>query len=183
MKQLVPLAVAAVFIAGGGAGALFLKGGLGGTAEASSASDGGGHGESAKSDGHGAKAEKGGHGEAKGGHGGDAAASGEITYYRFSREFVIPIIENGKVDALVILNLNLEVDSALSQQLFSMEPKLRDNIMTTLIKLSADDRTLHSITDVENYETLRSMILTNLQSAVPHGIENVLILDMAKQEL
>ena len=55
--------------------------------------------------------------------------------------------------------------------------------MTTLIKLSSGGRTLYSITEVENYETLRSTILANLRNEVPHGIHNVLILDMARQDL
>ncbi|HBT37457.1 MAG TPA: hypothetical protein DEB52_16055, partial [Hyphomonas sp.] len=93
-----------------------------------------------------------------------AADSGEVTYYKFTREFVVPMIEDDRVQSLVILNLNLEVDTSISQELFSKEPVLRDNIMTTLVKLSSGGRTLNSITDVDNYETLRAMILTNLQN-------------------
>ena len=51
------------------------------------------------------------------------------------------------------------------------------------MKLSSGGRTLNSITDVDNYETLRAMILTNLQNEIPNGIHNVLILDMARQDL
>jgi flagellar basal body-associated protein FliL len=93
------------------------------------------------------------------------------------------MIEDDRVQSLVILNLNLEVDTSISQELFSKEPVLRDNIMTTLVKLSSGGRTLNSITDVDNYETLRAMILTNLQNEIPNGIHNVLILDMARQDL
>jgi len=88
-----------------------------------------------------------------------------------------------KVESLVILNINLEADSSISQKLFSMEPKIRDNIMTTLIELSNDDRTFENITDVESYETIRAMVLMNLQKAVPTGIQNVLIVDIAQQDL
>ena len=88
-----------------------------------------------------------------------------------------------KVASLVILNINLEADSSVSQKLFSMEPKIRDNIMTTLIELSNDGRTFESLTDVESYETIRAMVLLNLQKAVPSGIQNVLIVDIAQQDL
>lgn len=47
------------------------------------------------------------------------------------------MIEDDRVQSLVILNLNLEVDTSISQELFSKEPVLRDNIMTTLVKLSS----------------------------------------------
>ena len=109
--------------------------------------------------------------------------SSDVSYYRFSREFVVPIMRDDRISSLVILNLNLEFNSSASQELFSLEPKLRDNIMTTLIKLSSDGSTLDAVTDTGNYETIRSTILRNLQSAISSDIRNVLILDMAKQDL
>lgn len=193
MKTIIPALVAALFIALGSVGGFFLKSSSSADA-AVAAPEGaghgkegaeGGHGKDKKEDGHGAS-KKDGHGASKkggGGHGAGAADSGNLTYYRFTREFVVPMIEDERVQSLVILNLNLEVDSSLSRELFSKEPVLRDNIMTTLIELSSGGRTLNSITDVENYETLRSMILENLRKEIPEGIHNVLILDMARQDL
>jgi flagellar basal body-associated protein FliL len=116
-------------------------------------------------------------------HGGEAASSSGVIYYKFSREFVVPIIRDSRVTSLVIMNLNLEADASISQKLFEMEPKLRDNIMTTLITLSNDGTTLESMTSVENYESIRSMIMMNLQSVMATGIHNVLIVDLAKQEI
>ncbi len=55
--------------------------------------------------------------------------------------------------------------------------------MTTLIALSNDGRTLERPTDINNYETIRSMILMNLKDSIDSGIKNVLIVDMAKQNL
>ncbi len=104
-------------------------------------------------------------------------------YYKFSREFVVPIMRGGQVKSLVILHISLETDSATSEKLFSEEPKLRDNIMTTLIELSNDGRTLVDVTQVNNYETIRSMILMNLQDSISDKIKNVLIGDIAKQDL
>lgn len=123
---------------------------------------------------------------AKGGHGKTDAgrpASGDVMFYKFSREFVVPILKEERVESLVILNINLEADASISQQLFKLEPKLRDNIMTTLIQLSNDGRTFETITDVESYETVRALILKNLENVIAEGIHNVLILDMAKQNL
>lgn len=112
-----------------------------------------------------------------------AASSGESAYYKFSREFVIPIMRGGQVKSLVILHLSLETDPSISEQLFTEEPKLRDNIMTTLIELSNDGRTLEELTTVNNYETIRAMVLMNLNDAVSDQIKNVLIVDVAKQDL
>lgn len=177
MKQIIPGIIAAIFVVLGAGGALFMKGAFSSSGEASSSADG--HGE--KASGHG-DSKGGGHG---GGHGGKsgAAMSGDVEYYKFSREFVVPITEGERVDSLVIINLNLEIDKSVSDQVYGMEPKLRDNIMSTLIRLSNEGNTLGDLTNPENYETIRSMILANLRDVLPTGLENVLILDMAKQHI
>lgn len=119
----------------------------------------------------------------KGGDKYEPGNSGDSAYYKFSREFVVPIMRGGQVKSLVILHISLETDSATAERLFSEEPKLRDNIMTTLIELSNDGRTLVEVTDVNNYETIRALILMNLKDAIDDGIRNVLIVDVAKQDL
>ena len=119
--------------------------------------------------------------DGKDGKEGDAAPA--VIYYKFTREFVVPIIRNGRVSSLVILNLNLEADASMERKLYDMEPKLRDNIMTTLITLSNDGTTFESMTSVKNYESIRSLVLQNLGSVVKEGITNVLIVDLAKQDI
>jgi flagellar basal body-associated protein FliL len=112
---------------------------------------------------------------------GDAAKA--VIYYKFTREFVVPIMRDGRVSSLVIMNLNLEADASIERKLFDMEPKLRDNIMTTLITLSNDGTTFESMTSVKNYESIRSLVLQNLGSVINDGITNVLIVDLAKQDI
>jgi flagellar protein FliL len=198
MKQFLAPIIVVVGILAGGAGGFFLKN-MGADKSGAPVSEADGHaakekddgksGKDGKSDGHGSKdkKEKGqkkddkAHGGSKDSH--SAGGENEISYFKFSREFIVPIMSGNRVSELVILNISLETDESISQTLFSQEPKLRDNIMTTLIALSNDGVTFESMTAVDNYETLRSTILMNLDSVVADGIENVLILDLAKQEI
>ena len=179
MKLVVTSLVAIIFVAAGSFGAILLKS----PSEASAAT------KVEKDDDHSgddyAKDEKKDKKKsAKKGDGYDKEkSSGDSAYYKFSREFVVPIMRGGQVTSLVILHISLETDSATSERLFSEEPKLRDNIMTTLIGLSNDGRTLERPTDINNYETIRSVILMNLKDSIDSGIKNVLIVDMAKQNL
>ena len=183
MKHIVAALVAVICILVGGITGHFVKNGLSAAASTSGHGDaeqGGGHG---ASDGHGDEA-KDSHKPKKkdtSGHGG--SGSSDVIYFKFTREFVVPIMRERKVESLVILNINLEVDSSVSSKLFSMEPKIRDNIMTTLIQLSNDGKTFENITDVESYETIRAMVMMNLQKTLPTGLENVLIVDIAQQDL
>ena len=189
MKHVISALVAVVCILVGGITGHFVKTGLSAAASTSAHEKpekaGGSHGAadshgSEKKDSHGGKKESSGHGG--GDHGGDSA-TGDVVYFKFTREFVVPIMHDSKVTSLVILNINLEADSSISQKLFSMEPKVRDNIMTTLIELSNDDQTFENMTNVESYETIRAMVLLNLQKVMPSGIRNVLIVDIAQQDL
>lgn len=199
MKNIIMAIVAIVCIVAGGVGGSFLR------SMSAGASDAKGHAEkpakdahgAKKDDGHGAKKEDDGHDKPKDDHGkkadkkdahgsgghGEAGGSSEVYYFKFTREFVVPIIRNGRVHSLVILNLNLEAEGDIASDLQSKEPKLRDNIMTSLITLSNDGTTFESVTSVENYELIRSTVLANLKSVMSTGINNVLIVDMAKQDL
>ena len=190
MKHIITALIAtACIIAGGVAGHLLRSAsakpaGEAHAAEKAEKGHGGGKEDShAKSDAHGKGDSHGKDAKGKGGHGKDAASGSGTIYYKFSREFVVPVIRNNHVNSLVILHLSIEADSAISQKLFEMEPKLRDNIMTTLITISNDGRTFETLTDVESYESMRSLILMNLKTAVPSGIHNVLIMDMARQDV
>lgn len=175
MKLIVTSLVAIIFVAAGSFAAVVLKTPSEAPASYAEAGDDEHH-----DDDHGKKAKKA--DKHDDGHG-SKASSGSSSYYKFSREFVVPIMRGGQVTSLVILHISLETDSATSEKLFSEEPKLRDNIMTTLIGLSNDGRTLEEPTNISNYETIRSMILMNLKDSIDDGIQNVLIVDMAKQNL
>lgn len=181
MKHAISALVAVFCIVAGGVGGHFLKSMLGGSA----GGEGYASADAAEADGENApgasKKASGRDKDGKTAHG--AAPPEDVVFYSFSREFVVPILRDSRVESLVILNINLETDPDISQELFALEPKLRDNIMTTLIKLSNDGNTFDTITDVDSYESIRAMILMNLQNVVPSGIHNVLILDMAKQNL
>lgn len=183
MKHIITAIVAVVCIIAGGVGGHFLRSG-GAPAEASTAkADDGkseeGH-EKAPAEKETAKAKDDKH--AKSGSKGSGAPGG-VAYYKFSREFVVPLLENGRVSSLVILNINLEIDESVSAKMFSMEPVVRDNIMTTLVSLANDGKTFQTLSDIESYESMRALVLMNLKKVVPSGVRNVLILDMARQDI
>ncbi|MFN4183320.1 MAG: flagellar basal body-associated FliL family protein [Hyphomonas sp.] len=188
MKNLITALVAVICVVIGGVTGHMLRGGGGGSAAAAEA-DSKAHGDGgASEDTHAPKEKpKDSHSDdkkaKKDGHGASSSSSGSA-YFKFSREFVVPIIQHEKVVSLVILNINIESDAASSDKLFSQEPVVRDVVMTTLIEISGDGRTFQSMTSIENYETLRSLILGALQKKFPDiGIRNVLILDIARQDL
>lgn len=183
LNKIIPAVVVIVGAIAGGFGAQMLSGSPAEATADASEVEGDSKDEKAKDDYGGDKDKKkdakaGDYGDQKGGDYG-----GATTYFKFSREFVVPLMRDDKVKSLVILNINIEVDANATAGLFAQEPKLRDNIMMSLIELSHDGVTLDNITDVESFETIRSVLVKNLKKIAPEGIKNVLILDVGKQEL
>lgn len=186
MKKLLTPILLIVGIFAGSFGANFLKGSPAEPPAAESeeyGEDGSAKGDDAKGDKKKDKKKEGKSKKENDGYGSEG--EGGVAYFKFSREFIIPLMEGRELESLVILNINLEVDASVSATLFSQEPKLRDNVMTTLIELSNDGRTLETIASVESYETIRSMVLKNLKEkeVSGEGILNVLIVDVGKQDV
>ncbi|MGD1868928.1 MAG: hypothetical protein ACFB0F_05325 [Neomegalonema sp.] len=56
----------------------------------------------------------------------------EYDYLRLDRQFVVPIIEDGSVRSLVVLELNLEIEPGASERIYSIEPRVRDALLAQL---------------------------------------------------
>jgi hypothetical protein len=180
MKKILFPLLMIVFVAGGAVAGDFVKN-LGGDpsdfAVDKTKKEATKHGKSQKKDGHEktSKAKKGGHGE-------EASASGKTSYLKFDRQFVVPVMTRGKIDALVIMNLNLELDSNAPGNAYTLEPKLRDAITRELLGLSNDGVFGKDLTSAESYETLRRTLLLASKTVIPDGVRDILILDIARQE-
>lgn len=183
LKMIVPAILVLVASAAGGFGAQFLKGGNDAAAASIEAEGEHAEGEHADDEHGDEKKEKKDDAKAKGDGDGYGSPQGS-TFFKFSREFIIPIMRGSQVKSLVILNINLEASASSAGTMFTQEPKIRDRIMGTLIAISNDGSTLENLTQVENFETIRTLILTDLQYMFPdQEITNVLILDVGKQQL
>lgn len=104
------------------------------------------------------------------------------SYLKFKRQFVVPVMNGGEIEALVIMNLNYELDSDAPENIYTYEPKLRDAIMRELLSLSDQEIFGENLTTPQSYEMLRSTLLRAGKQVVPEGIRDVLILDLARQD-
>lgn len=183
IKNLVGGFIMAVFVIGGAIAADALKPGEKRFFD-NAAPDSEAHGEDAASGAEKADAskEKSSKKDSHGGGHGEPAATGSTAYYKFSREFIVPVVSDSNVQSLVILDLNLEIDPNLGESLYAMDPKLRDVVMTELIALSNEGRFARRMTDPSNYAEIRMRLLTAVQTVQAKGVRDVLILDLARQD-
>lgn len=103
-------------------------------------------------------------------------------YVKMNNQFVIPIVENGRVGSVVILALSLEVNAGSSDAVFAKEPKLRDAFLQTLFDHANAGGFRGSFTDGANIVLLRRALLEVAQSTMPDTILDVLIADIARQD-
>ena len=130
---------------------------------------------------HKKSAKKDSHGKKDNGHG-DATSGDTNTYLKFKRQFVVPVMTAGAIEALIIINLNLELDDQAPDNAYSFEPKLRDAITRELLGLSNRGIFGDNLTSAGSYEEIRQKLLTACRYVIKEGITDILILDIARQE-
>ena len=118
-------------------------------------------------------------------HGGGHEKDGAETtgFMKFSRQFVVPVVSRDNVSALVILDINLELDPSATENAYSREPKLRDAILKTLLQLSNEGAFGKSLLEEENLVDVRARLLSSAQTILDDDVVDVLILNVARQDI
>lgn len=139
-----------------------------------------GHGEEAAADAHAPE----GHGaEEPTAAGHDAGAEeGAPEYVKLNNQFVVPVLEGGRVVSMVILSLNLEVGTGQSEAIYAREPKLRDAFLQVLFDHANAGGFRGSFTDGSNLVILRRALLEKARTVAGEAVLDVLISDIARQD-
>lgn len=202
--KIVPLVIQALAVFGGASAGIVLKSSFPASDEAAAGHEDdhgkaakaeakGGHGDAAHADKpkdkHAAKKDK--HGDDKaaqnshgGGHGAPAAeTTGGSSFMKFSRQFVVPVITASGVRSLVVMDINIEVPPGMEESIYTREPKLRDSMLATLLSLSNRGAFNQNLLDAANLDTIRSELLRAARTVVGEDAENVLILNITRQDV
>lgn len=103
-------------------------------------------------------------------------------YVRLNNQFVIPVVKEGRVAAMVILALSLEVVKDSSPEIFALEPKLRDAFLQVLFEHANAGGFDGSFTDGDNLLILRRALLDVAKKVLGDKVSDVLINDIARQD-
>jgi hypothetical protein len=112
----------------------------------------------------------------------EGSAEGGPEYVKLSNQFVIPVVEQGKVVSMVILALTLEVGAGTTEAIYAREPKLRDAFLQVLFDHANSGGFDGSFTDGANLVLLRKALLEAAQTAIGPNVSDVLISDIARQD-
>ena len=114
------------------------------------------------------------------GEGADHAAPFE--YVKLNNQFVVPVIEKDQVAALVILSLTLEVTTGSGEEVFAVEPKLRDSFLQVLFDHANADGFNGAFTQSSRMERLRKALLEPARRILGAAVRDVLIVDIVRQD-
>lgn len=189
MMKIVSIVLQVIFVSAGALGGLWLKsGGSGGDASHEEAEA---HGEEASHDAkddHGDKSDKKKEKKKKkkSDHGGDGdhgeGDSGQSGFMKFSRQFIVPVIRRDNTNALVVIDINLELTPESTERAYSREPKIRDALLSSLLALSNEGAFEDNLLKDENVQTIRARLLASAQTVLGDDAIDVLILSIARQD-
>jgi flagellar protein FliL len=103
-------------------------------------------------------------------------------YVKLNNQFVVPVVEEGQVVAMVVLSLSLEVTAGSAEAVFAKEPKLRDIFLQVLFDHANAGGFKGSFTDGSNMVMLRRALLETASAAMGEMVKDVLIVDIARQD-
>lgn len=118
----------------------------------------------------------------KAGDKGDGYGSGNVAYYRFKRDFIVPVMRGNSVDSLVLLRVSVEMDPDKLEVFRPKEPRIRDAFMQTLLSLSHDGLFKGDITAPNVYQTIQSRLTETANANMDDEAKAVLIVDFARQD-
>jgi hypothetical protein len=123
---------------------------------------------------------------AKDGEHADAAEGehedGAPEYVKLNNQFVIPVVEKGRVAAMVVLSLSLEVAAGNTEAVYQREPKLRDVFLQVFFDHANTGGFSGSFTDGSNLLSLRTSLKEAAALVLGPVVNDVLITDIARQD-
>ena len=107
---------------------------------------------------------------------------GDREYLKMNNQFVVPIVYNEHVQALVVLSLSLEVTAGQKDTIYAHEPKIRDSFLQVLFDHANVGGFDGTFTDANNLAPLRNALREVAQRDMGDIISDVLIVEIARQD-
>ncbi len=109
--------------------------------------------------------------------------SSDYEYVKMNNQFVIPDIADGKVTALLVMSLSLEVEPGNSEAVYSLEPKLRDAFLQVLFDHANLGGFRGDFTNHVKMDDLRMALLEVAHKQFGPPIKKILITEIVRQDI
>lgn len=104
-------------------------------------------------------------------------------YVKLNNQFVVPVVSVTKVDALIVVSLSVEVPQGRKEEVYAREPKLRDAFLQVFFDHANTGGFKGTFTNSNNMDILRRALLETAHDVGGDLISDVLIMDIARQDI
>ncbi len=112
----------------------------------------------------------------------DEEAGDSAKFVKLNNQFVVPILQQDRVAALVVVSLSLETSVAMSDRVFEREPKLRDAFLRVLFDHANMGGFNGAFTKPGTLDVLRSSLTDVARKEMGENVRAVLITDISRQD-
>lgn len=116
------------------------------------------------------------------GHSETSGKAGPYEYLKLTKQFVVPVVEENEVSALVTMSLSLETRPGISEEFYEIEPKLRDGFLQVLFDHANIGGFDGEFTQSDNLEVLRKSLLEVARKDLGDDVSRVLIMSVSRQD-
>jgi flagellar protein FliL len=113
--------------------------------------------------------------------GGESVNAG-FEYVRLPNQFIVPVVKDGSVAAMVALSLSLEVPTGQKEATLLVEPRIRDAILRVLFDHANTGGFDGTFTASAVMRDLRAAMLQATGVAAPDLVSDILIVDIQRQD-
>jgi flagellar FliL protein len=114
---------------------------------------------------------------------GQGPAPGTRDYVRLSNQFVVPVMRDGAVAALVLLSLSVETASGQEEAVRAIEPKLRDTLLQVLFDHANAGGFEGVFTAASAMRGLRAALSAAAREQGGGLVTDVLVTDLVRQDV
>jgi len=106
-----------------------------------------------------------------------------VEYVKLNNQFVVSVVSDGDISALVVMSLSVEVLAGNKEIVFTKEPKLRDVFLQVLFEHANAGGFQGDFTSSEKMLILRNALLEIAQRTLGPVVSDVLIQDLVRQDI
>ncbi|MCB1327937.1 MAG: flagellar basal body-associated FliL family protein [Maritimibacter sp.] len=115
-------------------------------------------------------------------HGSEDGAT-DTEFVKMNNQFVVPIVRETEVAALVVLSISFEVPTGGSEAIYQREPKLRDRFLQVLFDHANTGGFDGAFTAGPKMAALRTALVETAHQELGNNVRDILITDIARQDL
>ncbi len=118
----------------------------------------------------------------------ESSAEGPVSvegraYVKVGKQTIVPVVSGGETQALMLFELAVDVPLDRRDAVHELEPRLRDGFLRELMKMSHTGAFMTTFTDDRVIAELRRNLVHAARQILGDDAQDVLILDVMRQEL